>query len=54
MVILPDSSQKHPTNGYVSDWNCTGLSGSDLLKKNMENEKVEGNVQAMKSNEGRD
>jgi hypothetical protein len=38
----------------LSGWNCTGLSGQDLWKKSMEDESIEGNVQAMESNEGGD
>jgi hydroxylamine reductase (hybrid-cluster protein) len=38
---------------FVASWNCTGLSGRDLWKKIMEDESIEGNVQAMESNEGR-
>jgi hypothetical protein len=36
------------------DWNCMGLSGWDPWKKHLQNEGIEGNVQAMESNKGRD
>jgi hypothetical protein len=38
----------------LSSWNYIGLSGRDSWKKHVENEGIEGNVQAMESNEGRD
>jgi hypothetical protein len=52
----PGSAQEEvkPTNGSVFSWNCTGLSGRDLWKKHVEDESIEGNVQAMESNEGGD
>jgi hypothetical protein len=43
-----------PTNGSVAGWNCIGLSGWDPWKNHAENESIEGNVQAMESNEGGD
>jgi hypothetical protein len=48
------SKREKTTNGFVAGWNCTGLSGRDPWKKHMEDESIEGNVQAMESNEGGD